>query len=134
VVIVDSTVWIDYYRGESNLQTVWLDEELRRNRLGLTDQILCEVLQGTQTEREFSTTLRELSEYVIFNSGGEDLAVASAQNYRYLRSRGLTIRTSVDCLIATFCINNGHSLLHRDRDFEPFETYLGLSVIHPAIH
>ncbi len=134
MVIVDSTVWIDYYRGESNLQTVWLDEELRRNRLGLTDQILCEVLQGTQTEREFSTTLRELSEYVIFNSGGEDLAVASAQNYRYLRSRGLTIRTSVDCLIATFCINNGHSLLHRDRDFEPFETYLGLSVIHPAIH
>jgi predicted nucleic acid-binding protein len=134
VVIVDSTVWIDYYRGESNLQTVWLDEELRRNRLGLTDLILREVLQGTQTEREFSTTLRELSEYVIFNSGGEDLAVASAQNYRYLRSRGLTIRTSVDCLIATFCINNGHSLLHRDRDFEPFETYLGLSVIHPAIH
>jgi predicted nucleic acid-binding protein len=134
VVIVDSTVWIDFYRGESNLQTVWLDEELRRNRLGLTDLILCEVLQGTQTEREFSTTLRELSEYVIFNSGGEHLAVASAQNYRYLRSRGLTIRTSVDCLIATFCINNGHSLLHRDRDFEPFETYLGLSVIHPAIH
>jgi predicted nucleic acid-binding protein len=134
LVIVDSTVWIDYYRGKSNLQTVWLDEELRRNRLGLTDLILCEVLQGTQTEREFSTTLQELSEYVIFNSGGEDLAVASAQNYRYLRSRGFTIRTSVDCLIATFCMNNGHSLLHRDRDFEPFETYLGLSVIHPAIH
>jgi predicted nucleic acid-binding protein len=134
VVIVDSTVWIDYYRGESNLQTVWLDDELRRNRLGLTDLILCEVLQGTQTEREFSTTLRELSEYVIFNSGGEELAIASAQNYRYLRSRGSTIRTSVDCLIATFCIRDGHYLLHRDRDFEPFEKYLGLNVLHPAIH
>jgi hypothetical protein len=74
---------------------------------------------------------RDLSKFEVFETGGEALAVASAQNYRSLRSRGDTIRKTIDCLIATFCLTEGHSLLHRDHDFDPFEKHLGLRVVHP---
>ena len=133
MLIVDSSVWIDYYRGRENEHTIWLDRELSSQRIGLTDRILCEVLQGTQTQAQFAQTLQELSVFEIFNSGGEDLAIASARNYRELRSVGKTVRTAVDCLIATFCLTSGHILLHRDRDFDMFERYLGLSVFHPIV-
>lgn len=134
MVIVDASVWIDYFAPRANVHTTWLDKELEHKSIGLTDNILYEVLQGTRSDATFSARLRELSHFSIFDSGGEELAVASAQHYRFLRSKGITIRTAVDCLIATFCINHHHSLLHRDRDFEPFEKYLGLGVVHPAIH
>jgi predicted nucleic acid-binding protein len=129
--IVDTTVWIDYLAGTTNPHTEWLDRELRQRRLGLTDLILCEVLQGIQGDSDFARVQRELSTFKVFATGGEDLAVASAKNYRSLRSHGSTVRKTIDCLIATFCLVEGHSLLHRDRDFEPFEKYLGLHVIHP---
>jgi predicted nucleic acid-binding protein len=129
--IVDTTVWIDYLEGTTNPQTDWLDRELRRRRLGLTDLILCEVLQGIQGDSEFARVQRELSTFKVFATGGEDLAIASAKNYRSLRSHGCTVRKTIDYLIATFCLMEGHSLLHRDRDFEPFEEYLGLQIIHP---
>jgi predicted nucleic acid-binding protein len=74
---------------------------------------------------------REMSKFEVFDTGGTELAVASAQNYRLLRTRGLTIRKTIDCLIATFCLMAGHSLLHRDHDFDPFEKQLGLRVLHP---
>ncbi len=98
---------------------------------GLTDLILCEVLQGIRSEREFSQVRRELGKFELFATSGEELAVAAASNYRTLRERGRTVRKTIDCLIATSCILRGHSLLHRDRDFAPFEQLLGLSVIHP---
>jgi predicted nucleic acid-binding protein len=129
--IVDTTVWIDYLGGVTNSHTEWFDRELDQKRLGLTDLILCEVLQGIQGDADFARTQSELSKFKVFATGGEDLAVASAKNYRILRSRGCTVRKTIDCLIATFCLIEGHSLLHRDRDFEPFENYLGLRVIHP---
>jgi predicted nucleic acid-binding protein len=129
--IVDTTVWIDYLAGTTNPHTEWLDRELRLRRLGLTDLVLCEVLQGIQGDSEFVRVQSELSRFKVFATGGEDLAVASARNYRFLRSHGCTVRKTIDCLIATFCLMDGHSLLHRDRDFEPLEKYLGLHTIHP---
>ena len=130
MVIVDTTVWIDYFRGVSNAEVQWLNAELERQRLGMTDIILCEVLQGITDERTFETVVAELSKCEIFPTGGTEFAVAAARNYRVLRRRGHTVRKTVDCLIATFCLREGHTLLHRDRDFDPFEKSLGLSVIH----
>lgn len=130
MIIVDSTVWIDYLAGIVNPHTEWLDNALQQP-LGLTDLILCEVLQGIGDEFTFRRIRREFSRFTIFPSGGEDLAVASAQNYRFLRARGHTVRKTIDCLLATFCLREGHSLLHRDRDFDAFEQHLGLQVIHP---
>jgi len=129
--IVDTTVWIDYLGGTVNQHTDWLDQELNQQRLGLTDLILCEVLQGIRGDSTFKRVRRDLSRVEVFDTGGEALAVASAQNYRFLRSHGHTVRKTIDCLIATFCLTEQHSLLHRDRDFDPFERYLGLHVLHP---
>jgi len=129
--IVDTTVWIDYLAGTANPHTQWLDRELNQQRLGLTDLILCEVLQGIRGDSTFARIRRDLSRFEVFDTGGETLAVASAQNYRFLRARGHTIRKTIDCLIATFCLSGGHVLLHRDRDFDLFEKHVGLLVVHP---
>src|SRR5438105_15629651 len=131
MVIVDTTVWIDYWAGTGSLETDWLDAELDRQRLGVTDIIVCELLQGVPDEAEAATLERELAKLEVFNTGGVELAKAAAENYRALRRRGYTVRKTIDCLIATFCLREGHSLLHRDRDFDPFERFLELSVIHP---
>jgi predicted nucleic acid-binding protein len=131
VVIVDTTVWVDYLRGVRNDETDWLSRELDRQRLGLTDLILCEVLQGIRDNASFARVQRELRKLEIFQTGGVELAVAAARNFRELRHYGYTVRKTVDCLIATFCIRHGHALLHRDRDFDPFEQVFGLPVIHP---
>ena len=131
MVIIDTTVWVDYLRGVQNPQTEWLDRELDRQRLGLTDLILCEVLQGVREDSAFLRVQRELQKFEVFETGGVELAVAAARNFRKLRERGHTVRKTIDCWIATFCLRDRHSLLHRDRDFEPFERVLGLTVIHP---
>ena len=131
MVIVDTTVWIDYLGNVTNRQTNWLIRELGRQPLGLTDIILCEVLQGIRSGAAFAGVRHDLEKFHIFNTGGSELAVAAAQNYRRLRQAGHTVRTTIDCLIATFCLEAGHSLLHRDHDFDPFEKYLGLRVVHP---
>lgn len=131
MVIVDTTVWIDYFHDVRNPETDWLDVELDRQRLGLTDIILCEVLQGVRDDAAAATVERQLFGLEVFETGGVDLARASAKNYRMLRSRGHTVRKTIDCLIATFCLRERHSLLHRDRDFDAFERLLNLSVIHP---
>jgi predicted nucleic acid-binding protein len=129
--IVDTTVWIDYLAGSTNPHTDWLDRELTQQRLGLMDLILCEILQGIREDLAFGRVLRLLSNFEVFESGGEALAISSAQNYRALRARGHTVRRTIDCMIATFCLTQGHSLLHRDHDFDPFEKFLGLRVVHP---
>ena len=129
MVIVDTTVWIDYLRGTINPETQWLDRELQRQRLGLTDLILCEVLQGIRDNAGFSQVRDHLLKFEIFETGGTDLALASAENYRLLRQRGYTVRKTIDCLIATYCIENGHTLLHRDRDFDPFGKVLGMKTV-----
>ena len=131
MVIVDATVWIDYLGGIANAQTSWLDREMIRQRLGLTDLILCEVLQGIRDDAAFTQVRQDLSKFQVFETGGIDLAVAAAQNYRSLRARGHTVRKTIDCLIATFCLEEEHGLLHRDHDFDAFEKHLGLRVVHP---
>jgi len=129
MVIVDTTVWIDYFRGVRNPQSLWLDTEAQRKRLGLTDLILSEVLQGIRDDREFLKVQTELLKFEVFSPGGIDMAVVAAENFRKLRKKGFTIRRIADCWIATFCIREGHELLHRDRDFDPFESELGLRVM-----
>lgn len=111
--IVDTTVWIDYLGGITNGQTSWLDREMKRQRLGLTDLILSEVLQGVREDGAFTQVRQDLSKFQVFDTGGIDLAVVAAQNYRSLRRRGHTVRKTIDCLIATFCLEAGHWLLHR---------------------
>jgi hypothetical protein len=133
MVIVDTTVWIDYLRGAENPETHWLERELRRQRLGLTDLILCEVLQGIPERPLFAQVRDELLKFHVFETGGTDLAIAAAQNYRDLRRRGYTVRKTIDCLIATFCLRGGHQLLHRDHDFDPFEKVLGLHAVHAQV-
>jgi predicted nucleic acid-binding protein len=131
VVIVDTTVWVDYFQGVENPETDWLNTELDRQRLGLTDIILCEVLQGVRDDVVAKEVERKLLTLEVLDAGGVELAREAARNYRALRSRGHTVRKTIDCLIATFCLLGQHSLLHHDRDFDPFEKFLELSVIHP---
>ena len=128
---MDTTVWVDYFQGVENPETDWLDTELDRQRLGLTDIILCEVLQGVRDDVAGKDVERRLLNLEVFDSGGVEVALEAARNYRALRSRGHTVRKTIDCLIATYCLRGRHSLLHRDRDFDPFEEFLDLSVIHP---
>ncbi len=130
MVIVDTTVWIDYLGGHATAQAEWLDREVDRQRLGLTDVIFCEVLQGIRSDRSFEVTRRGLLRFEVFDSGGVTLAITAARNYRFLRTRGRTVRRTTDSWIAAFCLLHGHSLLHNDRDFDPFEELLGLTVVH----
>jgi predicted nucleic acid-binding protein len=132
MVIVDTTVWVNYLNGVSTLETAWLDVELDRQRIGLTDLILCEILQGLSSEREADRVAQALAKFEIFSTGGVLLATRAASNYRALRAKGVTVRRPIDCLIASFCIENGHALLHEDHDFDGCETYLRLQVIHPG--
>lgn len=131
MIIVDSTVWIDYFRGRETAQTDWLDAHAATDPIGLTDLILCEVLQGVRDERLLPKLQKDLSAFQLFGGGGANVALAAAANYRALRRRGRTVRGTIDCLIATFCMLNGHSLLHDDRDYDAFEQELGLAVVHP---
>jgi len=131
MVIVDTTVWVDYLNGIRNAETDWLDREVGRTEIGLTDLILCEVLQGVRDDDDYDHVKALLNEFEIFETGGKELFIVAAENYRKLRKRGHTVRKTIDCLIATFCVRNGHSLLHRDKDFRYFEELLGLGVIHP---
>jgi predicted nucleic acid-binding protein len=131
MVIIDTTIWIDYFNGTRTLHTDWLDFQLARQRLGLTDLILYEVLQGVRDDGQWQKLRRDLLKFEVFETGGIDLATAAAQNYRTLRRQGLTIRATIDSLIATFCLQNDYALLHNDRDYDAFEQALGLKVIHP---
>jgi predicted nucleic acid-binding protein len=130
MVIVDTTVWVDYLRGTENPEASWLARQLRKQSLGLTDLILCEVLQGIRDQRTLSEVRDDLLQFHVFQAGGTELAIAAAQNYQILRARGHTVRKTIDCLIATFCLEADHELLHRDRDFDVFEKELGLRVVH----
>jgi predicted nucleic acid-binding protein len=131
MVIVDTSVWFDYFAGTCNAETVWLDLEMSKQRLGVTDLILCEILQGTRSDREFRLLRDAMLKYEVFATGGREMAIVSSENYQLLRKKGFTPRKTIDCWIATFCLMQGHALLHRDRDFEAFEKYLSLCVIHP---
>lgn len=133
MVIIDSSVIIDFLSGRITAQTSWLRRQPDLERMGITTLILNEVLQGIRDDEIFAETLAILGQFAIFETGGRDLAVESARNYRVLRKRGMTIRSTIDCITATFCINEEHELLHNDRDFDAFEEHLDLTVVHPKI-
>ena len=132
MVIVDTTVWVDYLNGVATPETDWLDDQMSHQRLGLLDLTVCEILQGLSTDQDAARVLRHLRRFEIFATGGTELAVDAARHYRLLRARGRTVRKTIDCLIASFCLRERHSLLHCDRDFDAFEQQLGLPVVHPS--
>jgi predicted nucleic acid-binding protein len=131
MIIVDTTVWVDYLRGISSPHAEWLEANLQAERLGLTDLILCEVLQGVVSEAHCDAVQKELQRFKVYETGTIELAIEAAANYRRLRAVGRTVRKTIDCLIATFCLVEGHALLHHDRDYDPFEEQLGLRVVRP---
>jgi predicted nucleic acid-binding protein len=130
VIVVDTSVWIDYLRGAASDRVGQLRTLLRRQpEMLMGDLILCEVLQGCRSEAEATEVEAALREFAIVPLGTPDLAVRAAANYRLLRRRGVTIRSTIDIIIGTFCIERGHTLLHSDRDFAPMERLLGLQTI-----
>jgi len=126
VILVDSSVWIDYFRGADTAEAALLDELLGTEPLAIGDLTLAEVLQGFARDRDFDRARRLLSACELVLIGGEDVAIAAARNFRRLRALGVTVRKTVDTLIATRCILSGYQLLHADRDFLPFVEHLGL--------
>ena len=128
MIVVDSSVWIDYFNGRSTAETDTLDR-LARMRLMVGDLIIAEVLQGFSAEDDFRQAARIFAALEFRRMVGREIAIAAARNYRTLRAKGVTVRKTIDALIATFCIRHSHTLLHSDRDFDGFERHLGLRTL-----
>ncbi len=126
MILVDSSVWIDYFRGVSTAQSDRLDQLLGVEPLAVGDLILTEVLQGFTRQRDFDQALELLGTLTLVEIGGHDVAIQAARNFRALRALGVTARKTIDTLIATRCIESDYPLLFSDRDFEPFVEHLGL--------
>lgn len=129
MIVADSSVWIDFFRGTASQETDLLASLLRRRVLQIGDLILVEVLQGFRRRSDFEMARRALDLLPQVDMVGRDVALASAENYRLLRAKGVTVRKTIDVIIATFCIRGGHVLLHADRDFEPMREHLGLRTL-----
>lgn len=129
MIIVDSSVWIDYFNGQDTLQTDKLDELLGVELLGIGDIIVTEVLQGFRADRDYRAAKKVLTSLSVFNMLDTEIAIKSADNFRTLRKQGITIRKTNDVIIATFCLENNHSLLFSDKDFVPFVKHLGLNAV-----
>ncbi len=129
MILVDSSVWIDYFNGKDTIQTAKLDDLLGTELLGIGDLMLTEVLQGFRSDADYRVAKQILTSLNVFNMLGLEIAIKSADHFRALRKQGITIRKTVDVIIATFCIENGHSLLFMDKDFIPFVNNLGLSAV-----
>jgi predicted nucleic acid-binding protein len=129
LILVDSSVWIDYFRGTITAKTELLDKLLGREPLAIGDLMLTEVLQGFADEGAFNAARKMLTSLMIVELGGLKIAIQAAKNFRTLRSRGVTVRKTIDTVIATRCIESGYELLHNDRDFDPFTKHLGLRVV-----
>lgn len=131
MLIVDATVWVDYFNGTVNPQTDYLHKILDQEPILVGDLILAEVLQGFRDDADFDQARRALGKFIRVEMLNLTLALQSARNYRMLRRKGITVRKTIDRLIATYCIENDHQLLHRDQDFDGYEAHLGLKVVHP---
>lgn len=127
-ILVDSSVWVDFFNGTPTPEVDLLDRLLGKGRLVVGDLIVAEVLQGFRADRDHEEAKEALLRFPVLPMSGLDLALASADNYRALRRRGVTVRKTVDCWIATFCLRENLELLHSDRDFDPFAAHLGLRV------
>ncbi len=129
MILVDSSVWIDYFNGVQSSQTDWLDSSLGSTPIIIGDLVLTEVLQGFQNEKDFKIAKDLLLGIPFMAMVGQAIALKSAMNYRYLRKKGVTVRKTIDVIIGTFCIYNQITLLHCDRDFDPMVKHLGLEII-----
>ena len=128
MIVADTSAWIDYFKGVSAPHTDILDLELSRNRIVTGDLIIAEFLQGFREERDYQEAKRIMDSLEYRDMVGKDIALAASQNYRLLRKSGITIRKTIDVIIATFCIENDFELIHNDRDFDGIEQQLGLRV------
>ena len=126
MILVDSSVWIDYFRGRQSPETNLLDELLEREPVLTGDLILTEVLQGFDNDREFTQAKKLLTSFNVIDLGGKDIAIRAAKNFRTLRALGVIVRKTIDTIIATCCIDNDYLLLYSDRDFDPFVEHLAL--------
>lgn len=129
MILVDSSVWIDYFNGKITAQTEMLDRLLGHEPFAIGDLILTEVLQGFVDERDFNDARKMLTSLIIVELGGREIAIQAAKNFRALRNLGVTVRKTIDTVIATRCIESRYDLLHSDRDFDPFAQHLGLRVV-----
>ncbi len=131
MIMVDSSVWIDYFNGRDTPETTQLDSLLGIKPIAIGDIILTEVLQGFRNDKDYNTAKSLLTSLTVFELLGEKMALKSADNYRLLRKQGITIRKTVDVIIASFCIENNLPLLFSDKDFIPFVKYLKLISVCP---
>ena len=130
MLVVDSTVWIDYFNGVENPQTDYLHLIADKTPILIGDLILAEVLQGFREDADFEKARRALGKYIQVEMVNPELALQSARNFRLLRRKGVTVRKTIDSLVATYCIENEHNLLHNDSDFDGYEKHLELKVVH----
>jgi predicted nucleic acid-binding protein len=128
MILVDSFVFIDYFNGINNWHTDELNALLGNELVITGDYILAEVLQGFRNDKDFKIAKEIMQSFPCFNICNEEIAIKSAENFRFLRTKGITIRKTVDLIIGTFCIENDIELLHNDRDFEPMGQYLNLKI------
>lgn len=131
MILVDSSVWIDYFNGKRSWQTDLLDHMLSNVPIIMGDLILTEVLQGFKSDKDYDTAKSHLNKLPFRQMGGYNVAIQSAQNYRQLRKAGVTVRKTIDIIIATFCIIEGLTLLHDDRDFDPIASHFPLKAFVP---
>ncbi len=131
MILVDSSVWIDYFNGLETVQAAQLDGLLSRPILLVGDLIYTEVLQGFRSDADFRMAKRLLDCFPFVSIGGKEVAQRSADGYRHLRKEGITVRKTIDMIIASYCILNEVTLLHNDADFHPIEKHLGLRVFQP---
>ncbi|MDO8790128.1 MAG: PIN domain nuclease [Sulfuritalea sp.] len=132
MILVDSSVWIDYFRGTATPQAEKLDSLLGSEPIATGELILIEALQGFDSDRDFNQARKLMTSLVIVDLAGQSMAIQAAKNFRALRSLGITVRKTIDTVIATRCIKSGLPLLYSDREFDPFVEYLGLRSALPG--
>ena len=129
MIVADTSVWIDYLRGIDAPHTNALDYELQNNRIITGDLIIAEFLQGFRNEKDYAEAKNIMDALEYRDFVGREIALKAAQNFRSLRTRGITVRKTINVIIATLCIENNFPLIHNDRDFDPMEQYLGLNIM-----
>ena len=129
MIAVDTSVWIDYVNGVITAQTDLLDVELEKSRIVTGDLIITEFLQGFRDDRQYSEAKELMESLEYYDFCGKEIAIKAAENFRKLLKSGITIRKTIDVLIATFCVENGFELLHNDKDFDQMEEILGLKIL-----
>jgi len=132
MILVDSSVWVDYFNGQVTAETDFLHAILGSEPVAVGDLILAEVLQGFRSDSDYRTARELLTSLTTYELLGVSLAIRTADHYRALRQRGFTVRKTADAIIATFCIEYGAPLLYSDRDFDPFVEHLGLKPALPG--